>query len=89
MVAVPIAYDQPGISTRISHHGVGEFVGLEDLSVAKLSELIQKVLTNRKYADRAGYFKEVIAKTHGLDIAADIIERAFQDGSRTTLSQGV
>jgi hypothetical protein len=26
MVAIPIAFDQPGISARIAHLGVGEFV---------------------------------------------------------------
>ena len=31
--------------------------------------------------------KEVIAKTHGLDIAADVIERAFQKRSMTLLSK--
>jgi MGT family glycosyltransferase len=78
MVAIPIAYDQPGIAARITHHGVGEFVELENLSVDTLLELIRKVLTNRSYAERADYFKEVIAKTRGLDIAADVIERALE-----------
>lgn len=78
MVAIPIAYDQPGISARIAHHGVGEFVDLDSLSVTSLLQLIRKALTNRSYADRAQYFKEVIANTRGLDIAADVIERAFQ-----------
>ena len=81
MVAIPIAFDQPGVSARIAHHGVGEFVDLDDLSADNLLELIQKVLANPSYARRAHYFKEVIAKTHGLDIAADLIERAFQKAS--------
>jgi MGT family glycosyltransferase len=81
MVAIPIAYDQPGISARIAHHGVGEFVDLDNLSVNNLLQLIRKVLTNRTYADSAQHFKEVIAKTRGLDIAADVIERTFQKES--------
>jgi zeaxanthin glucosyltransferase len=87
MVAIPIAYDQPGISARIAHHGVGEFVNLDNLSVTNLLELIRKVLTNRSYTDRAEYFKEVIAKTRGLDIAADVIERACEKKSTTPLSK--
>jgi MGT family glycosyltransferase len=78
MVAIPIAFDQPGISARIAHHGVGEFVDLDNLSVDNLLELIRKVLTNRSYVERVHYFKEVIAKTRGLDVAADVIEQAFQ-----------
>jgi MGT family glycosyltransferase len=87
MVAIPIAYDQPGISARIAYHGVGEFVDLDNLSVDNLSEQIRKVLTDRSYADRAQYFKEVIANTRGLDIAADVIERAFQKESTAPLSR--
>jgi len=87
MVAIPIAYDQPGISARIAYHGVGEFVDLDSLSVTNLSELIRKVLTNRSYADRARYFKEVIAKTRGLDVAADVVERVLQETSTAPLSK--
>jgi zeaxanthin glucosyltransferase len=85
MVAIPITYDQPGISARIAHHGVGEFVDLDNLSAKSLSELIRKVLTNHTYVDRAQYFKEVIAKTRGLDTAADVIERAFHKQSTASL----
>jgi zeaxanthin glucosyltransferase len=81
MVAIPIAFDQPGISARIARHGVGEFVDLDNLSADNLLELIRNVLTNRSYAERAHYFKEVIARTRGLDIAADVIEQAFQKAS--------
>ena len=87
MVAIPIAYDQPGISARIAHHGVGEFVNLDNLSVANLSELIRTVFTNRSYTGRARYFKEVIAKTRGLDIAADVIEKVIQKTPSAALSK--
>jgi zeaxanthin glucosyltransferase len=80
MVAIPIAFDQPGISARIAHHGVGEFANLNNLAADSLLELIRRVLTNRNYVQHARYFQEVIAKTHGLDIAADAIEQAFQKG---------
>jgi zeaxanthin glucosyltransferase len=39
--------------------------------------LIGKVTTNPSYRDKARWFQEVIAKTRGLDLAADIIERVF------------
>ena len=87
MVAIPIAYDQPGISARIVHHRVGEFVNLDNLSVTNLLELIRKVLTNRSYTDRAQYFKEVISKTRGLDIATDVIEQVIQRTPSAALSK--
>lgn len=77
MVAIPIAYDQPGVAPRIAYHGVGEFVELGDLTVERLSELIQQVRTNRSYRARACHMQKVISQTHGLDLAADLIEKAL------------
>jgi len=77
MVAIPIGFDQPGIAARIAYHGVGEFIEVEELTQENLSELIQKVLKNPGYRDKARYFQKVTAETHGLDIAADVIEQAF------------
>jgi len=77
LVAIPIGYDQPGVGARIVHHGVGEVVTIEDLTTERLAQLIGKVLDNRTYRDRAHYFQRVIAGTHGLDLAAGVIERAF------------
>ena len=81
MVAIPIAFDQPGISARIAHHGVGEFVDLDNLCRDSLLELIRKVLTNRSYAERAHFFTDVIANTCGPYIASGVIEQAFQKAS--------
>src|SRR6266481_1592353 len=78
MVAIPIGYDQPGVAARIAYHGVGEFVEVGDLTAERLSDLIQRVQANPSYRDRARYFQRVIARTHGLDLAADVIERAFK-----------
>jgi UDP:flavonoid glycosyltransferase YjiC (YdhE family) len=77
MVAIPIGYDQPGVAARIAYHGAGEFIEVADLTVERLSELIQRVRKNPVYRDRARYFQKVIAKTHGLDIAASAIEQAL------------
>lgn len=77
MVAIPIRYDQPGVAARIAYHGVGEFVELGDLTVERLSELIQRVRTNRSYQTRACHLQKVISQTHGLDLAADLIEKAL------------
>jgi len=78
MVAIPIAYDQPGVAARVAYHGVGEFLEIEDLAVERLQWLIQQVLENPRYREKARWFKKVIAQTRGLDVAADVIERAFR-----------
>ena len=43
-----------------------------------LKVLIEKVLQDPRYRERAEYFQKVISKRRGLDVAADIIEQAFQ-----------
>jgi MGT family glycosyltransferase len=77
MVAIPIGFDQPGIAVRIAYHGVGEFVEVGDLTTQRLSELVRMVLKNPAYRHKALYFQKVIAETRGLDLAADVIERAL------------
>jgi zeaxanthin glucosyltransferase len=54
MVAIPIGYDQPGVATRIAHHGAGEFLD---------------VLTTPTYREKAQHFRDVIAKRRGRDVA--------------------
>jgi MGT family glycosyltransferase len=88
MVAVPIGYDQPGTAARIAHHGVGEFIELDALTTERLRSVIEKVLQDPSYRERAGYFQKVISKTHGLDVATDIIEQVFQKSSHSAPTIG-
>lgn len=78
MVAIPIGYDQPRVAARIAHHGVGEFVDIEELTVERVRGLIEKVMNSSGYREKARWFQHVIAQTRGLDLAAEAIERAFK-----------
>jgi MGT family glycosyltransferase len=78
MVAIPIGYDQPGVAARIAYHGTGEFIEVDELTTDRLKGLIEKVSQDPNYRKRAAYFQKVISKTRGLDVAAGIIEQAFQ-----------
>jgi hypothetical protein len=71
-------YDQPGVAARVVYHGVGEFLEIEDLSLERVQGLTQEVLENPRYREKARWFQKVIAQTRGLDVAADVIERAFR-----------
>jgi zeaxanthin glucosyltransferase len=86
MVAIPVGFDQPGISARIKHHGLGESMPIGDLTVHTLSEAVRKVLKDPSYRNKARYFQEVIAKTRCLDLAAEIIERISQESHRPEFS---
>jgi zeaxanthin glucosyltransferase len=77
MVAIPIGYDQPGTAARITYHGVGEFLEVEDLSADALFQLLDRVLSTPSYREKASHFREALARTNGPKIAADVIEQAF------------
>src|SRR5260370_22716625 len=87
MVAIPVGFDQPGIAASIVYHGVGESVPVASINKEDLSGAIQKVLENTSYRETALPFQRTIAQTHGLDRAADVLERAFQlvDESRVAV----
>ncbi len=78
MVAIPVGFDQPGVAVRIAYHGVGEFVDVKDLTEDTLGPLVQAVMSDSRYRDNARRFQHLIAAAHGLDVAATIIESAFQ-----------
>jgi MGT family glycosyltransferase len=78
MVAIPVGYDQPGVAARVAHHRVGEFLEIDELTVDRVQELIQRVMSDPRYREKARWFQKVIAQTHGLDLAAAAIEVAFK-----------
>jgi zeaxanthin glucosyltransferase len=82
MVAIPVGFDQPGIAARIVYHGVGKSVPVASMNKEDLSSAIQEVLGNPSYRDTARRFQRTIAQTHGLDRAADVLERAFSMSRR-------
>ena len=79
MVAIPIAFDQPGVAARIAHHGVGELIEIGNLTAPRLSKLIAKIKGDPSYRNKATWFQKILEETRGLEVAADIIEHAFED----------
>jgi len=57
---------------------MGKSVPVASVNKADLFEAMQEVLGNPSYRDAARRFQRTIAQTHGLDRAADVLERAFQ-----------
>jgi zeaxanthin glucosyltransferase len=77
MVAIPVSIDQPGVAARIAYTRTGAYVPIQELTVSRLSTLIDDVLDNPEYRHNAYKMKEAIARTNGLDKAADLLEQAF------------
>lgn len=48
------------------------------LTAGDLTELITRVSSNPRYRDKARWFQKILKQTRGLDVAADIVERAFE-----------
>jgi zeaxanthin glucosyltransferase len=80
IVAIPIANDQPGVAARIAWAGAGEMVPLARLTVPKLRNAVQKVLTEDSYKKNAVRLQEAIQKAGGVSRAIDIVEQAVSTG---------
>src|ERR1700743_614383 len=77
MVAIPVSTDQPGVAARIAYTKTGAFVSLKDLTVSRLYELIDEVLSNSEYRQNAEAMRDAIARRDGLNLAVELIEEAF------------
>ncbi len=88
LLAIPIGFDQPGVAARIAYHHTGEFMEVKDLTTQGLSALIRKILAQPEYRNNAQRFQQVIAENRGLDTAADIVERAFDDAANGAVVDG-
>jgi zeaxanthin glucosyltransferase len=76
-VAIPITFEQPGVATRIAAKKTGVTMPFEKLTSDRLSTLLGEVLDNGVYRENAQRLRDIIAKTNGLSMAADIVERSF------------
>jgi MGT family glycosyltransferase len=82
MVALPIANEQPGIASRIRHAGVGEWLAIRGLTPRKLRAMVQHVHNEPRYRNRSRACAESLARDHGLQRAAQIIEDALLNRRR-------
>ena len=62
---------------RIQYHGAGETLQIPEVNRHTVKQLAMRVLYGAKYHERARYFANAIARTRGLDVAADAVEAAF------------
>ena len=76
-VAIPVAYDQPGVAARIAQKQTGVVTSLDKLTADHLSTLLDEVLNNSTYRDNAGKLKKAIAEANGLSVAADLVEESL------------
>ena len=73
----PVTFDQPGVAARIAAKNTGVTVPFAKLTSDTLSMLLGEVLNNSAYRENARHFQDIVRKTNGLSMAADIVERSF------------
>lgn len=76
-VALPIAFDQPGIAARLVASGAGERVLPKGATVRALRDALDRVLSIPSYRRRAQEFAREISAAGGADRAAGLIEQSL------------
>ena len=88
ILAVPIAFDQPGVAARIEHAGVGLCASARWASSGKLAAQLRRLLDEPDFVRRGAGLAASIRAAGGATRAADMIEaalrtsRATPDGAR-------
>lgn len=77
LVALPLGNDQPGVAARVAAHGAGVVVSRRGLAEEKLRRAVRAVLEDAGYRDAADRLRAEIRKVDGLEVAANVIEKAL------------
>jgi len=76
-VAIPVSLDQPGVAAKIAEKKTGLFVPVKDLTVSRVSLVLDQVLNDSTYRDNARHYQKVIAEINGVSKAADLVEQSL------------
>ena len=76
-MAIPVAFDQPGVAARIAHHRTGMVTSLDKLTADHLALLLNEVLNNSAYRNNTRKVQQAIVEANGLSAAVDIVEQAL------------
>jgi zeaxanthin glucosyltransferase len=77
ILALPIAFDQPGVAARIIRAGIGLRASARFTGAAKLSVQLSRLLTDARYRQQLDVQASDLAESGGAQRAADIVETAL------------
>ncbi len=80
LVAIPVAFDQPGVAARIRRTGAGEFVPSPDINASRLRTIVNRVLGTSSFRDAAARIRPALVKSGGAHEAVRIIEEVIRTG---------
>jgi MGT family glycosyltransferase len=78
ILALPIAFDQPGTAARVVHAGIGLKASARFSGSAHLAQLLRRLLEEDSFSTRLDALGASVAGAGGTVRAADIIEAALQ-----------
>ncbi|MFC0252786.1 glycosyltransferase [Massilia consociata] len=92
ILALPIAFDQPGTASRVVHAGVGLKASARLAGSAQLAASLRRLLDEPGFAARLAALSDSVGNAGGTPRAADIIETALrlhpQLGTTSVASHG-
>lgn len=83
MLALPIAFDQPGVAARLVHHGVALRRPTRGLKTADLAQDITRLLADPSFRRNAQRF----GSGPGVPLAVDLIEKALRPAQSLVAAQ--
>jgi MGT family glycosyltransferase len=78
ILALPIAFDQPGAASRILHAGVGLRASPRLAGAATIERQLRRLLQEQRFRERLDVLGADLAQAGGTPRAADIVEAALR-----------
>lgn len=78
ILALPIAFDQPGTASRVVHAGIGLKASPRFASSRQLAALLRRLLDEPRFGARLDALSAEVAASGGAVRAADLVEAALQ-----------
>jgi zeaxanthin glucosyltransferase len=80
LVAIPVAFDQPGVAARVRWTGAGEFIPSSKIDAHRLRTTVERVLRESSYRDAARRIRDALTSSGGLNEAVRVIEEVIRTG---------
>lgn len=77
ILALPVAFDQPGAAARIEHAGIGLRASARVSTTSRIRDQLRRLLDEPLFAQRMAPLAAEIRQAGGVERAADIVEAAF------------
>jgi zeaxanthin glucosyltransferase len=86
MLALPMAFDQPGMAARIVHAGVGQRASCRFATTRCISTALERLMREGGFRRRAAEIGREVRQAGGAHRAAEIIEHVARTGRPVTAS---